>query len=298
MGRRRFLATAGLGLTALSGALGRTKGGPRLCILHTNDTHSRLDPFPMDGGRMQGLGGVARRKVLIDRIRQQEEHVLLVDSGDIFQGTPYYNLFQGEPELKAMNLLGYDVSAIGNHEFDSGMEALARGMRLARFEWVCANLDFAGSVAAGLSKPWVVKQVGPFRVGLFGLLCRLEGMVNPMQSQGVVYLDPVESARASVAALRAEGCDLVVCLSHLGYRARGEGDELRDESLVAAVEGIDLVLGGHSHTFIDELVSLPRMGGGMTRISQQGWGGVRVGRVDVGLRGRELAWGYREMWVG
>lgn len=292
MNRRRFIGTAGLGLTVLSGALGKaSRREDRLTILQTNDTHSRLDPFPMDGGRNQGRGGVARRKVLIDRIRQGEEWTLLLDSGDIFQGTPYYNLYGGEVEIEAMNQMGYEVGTVGNHEFDNGIPGLEKTMPLAQFEWVSSNLDWTGAKAlAPLVKPWTIKQIGPFRVGIFGLICRLEGMVAPHSHEGVRYLDPVESGRRAVAELRARGCNLVVCLSHMGYNTRYEGEEMRDDRYPKEVEGIDLILGGHSHTFLDELVELPRRGGGVTRVTQQGWAGMRLGRVDVRLgRAGEIA---------
>lgn len=300
MDRRRFIGTAGLGLTVLSGALGRVGAGePRLTILQTNDTHSRVDPFPMDGGRNQGRGGVARRKVLIDRIREKEEYTLLVDSGDIFQGTPYYNLYGGKVEIEAMNQMGYEVATVGNHEFDNGIEGLEKTMPLAQFEWVSSNLDWSGAKElAPLVKPWTIKEIGPFKVGLFGLLCQLEGMVAPHSHEGVVYLDPVESGRRSVAELKARGCNVIVCLSHMGYSTRHDRDEMRDDRYPAEVGGIDLILGGHSHTFLDELVSLPRRGGGVTRITQQGWAGMRLGRVDVSLdRSGQLAMSQAPMVV-
>lgn len=292
MDRRRFWGTAGLGLTVLSGVLGRVADyRPKLTILQTNDTHSRIDPFPMDGSRNQGLGGIARRKVLVDRIRSREEHTLLVDSGDMFQGTPYYNLYGGEVEIDAMNRVGYDVATVGNHEFDNGIAGLEKTMPLARFEWVSSNLDWSGAKPlAPLVKPWTIREIGPFKVGLFGVLCELKGMVASHNHVGVTYLDPVESARRSVAELKARGCNLIVCLSHMGYSTRYEGEQMRDDRFPAQVEGVDLVLGGHSHTFLDDLVALPRKGGGVTRVTQQGWAGMRLGRVEVRLeRGDGLA---------
>lgn len=286
MDRRRFIGTAGLGLTVLSGALGRVGGtAPKLTILQTNDTHSRIDPFPMDGGRNQGLGGVARRKVLIDRIREREEYTLLVDSGDIFQGTPYFNLYGGEVEIESLNRMGYEVATLGNHEFDNGIGGLEKTMPLAKFDWISSNLDWSGAKElAPLVKPWTIKEIGPFKVGLFGLLCELEGMVAKDNHRGVVYLDPVESARRSVADLKAHGCNVIVCLSHMGYQTRYAGEQMRDDRFPAEVEGVDLVLGAHSHTFLDDLVELPRKGGGVTRITQQGWAGMRLGKIDIRLR--------------
>ncbi|MEM9158073.1 MAG: metallophosphatase [Verrucomicrobiota bacterium] len=285
MNRRKFISTAGLGLTVLSGAMGRVSDSrPKLTILQTNDTHSRMDPFPMDGTRSQGLGGVVRRKVLIDRIRERETYSLLVDSGDMFQGTPYYNLYGGTVEIEAMNRMGYEVATLGNHEFDNGISGLEKTMPDAQFEWVSSNLDWGGAKSLSpLVKPWTIKEIGPFKVGLFGLIIQFDGLVAEHNYEGVTYLDPIESARRSVAALKSRGCNLIVCLSHIGYTARSEEYGPHDDTMPAQVEGVDLVLGGHSHTFLDELVELPRRGGGMTRITQQGWGGMRLGKVDVRL---------------
>ncbi len=239
---------------------------------------------------MQGLGGVARRKAMIDRIRNENEFVLTLDSGDVFQGTPYYNLYEGKVEVEAMNRMGYEFCAIGNHEFDTGVDSLAAAMKLSQFQWLSSNLDCSASSLAPYVKPWAIKEVGPFRVGLFSLICPLQGMVNPTMHEGVVYLDPVESARAAVSALRAEGCNAIVCLSHVGYGAeRFADDYLSDDKVPALVEGVDLILGGHTHTFIDELDTRPRKGGGVSSISQQGWGGVRLGRISLELKPSGIA---------
>ena len=289
MNRRKFIGTAAVGLTILSDVMAKPKT-KRLMILHTNDTHSRIDPFPEDGGRFRGLGGVARRKVVIDRIRQEEEFVLTLDSGDVFQGTPYYNLYKGEVEVEAMNRMRYDFCAIGNHEFDSGIDSLSKAMGLSRFQWVSSNLDCSASPIAPFVKRWSIKEIGPFRVGLFGLICPLQGMVNPHMHEGVVYLDPVESARAAVSELKNEGCNLIVCLSHVGYPKNNYPDGyLSDQAIPERIEGVDLILGGHSHTFIDELDTRPRKGGGLTHITQQGWGGVRLGKIEIGNSSWDLA---------
>ena len=289
MNRRKFISTASLGLTILSDVMAQPKAR-RLILLHTNDTHSRIDPFPADGGRFRGLGGVARRKVVIDRIRKEQEFVLTLDSGDIFQGTPYYNLYKGEVEIEAMNRMEYDFCAIGNHEFDSGVDSLSKAMGISRFQWVSSNLDCSSSPIAPFVKRWSIKEVGPFRVGLFGLICPLQGMVNPRMHEGVVYLDPVGSARAAVSELKSEGCNLIICLSHVGYpKANYPTGYLSDQTIPEHIEEIDIILGGHSHTFIDELDTRPRKGGGLTHITQQGWGGVRLGEIGVELRSRNMA---------
>lgn len=320
MNRRRFIRTAGA--TALGGMLlpkevlastsVRGMGthdpdpaggalGPlvdardetRLVILHTNDTHSRMDPFPMDGGEFQGLGGVARRASLIQRIRGENEHVLLLDSGDIFQGTPYFNFFQGEIEFRAMSRMHYDVATIGNHDFDNGVDGLLEMMPHADFQFVSANYDVSASPLAQHVRPWTIRELGGLRVGIFGLGIAFEGLVLAELHEGVRYTDPYQAARRAVAGLREQGCHLVVCLSHLGYRYRGVRPS--DTRLAREVEGIDLILGGHTHTFMDQPDVHPHAGGRETLVNQVGWAGMRLGRVDVAV-GREGTprWGWAQ----
>lgn len=285
MRRRSFLRLAGAGAVGslLTPGLLRGQasqdGQTRLVILHTNDTHSRMDPFPMDGGRFEGLGGAARRATLIKEIRSENPHVLLLDSGDIFQGTPYFNFFKGEIEFKAMSAMDYDVATIGNHDFDNGVEGLVDMMPLATFQFVSANYDVSGSPLEPYVKPWVIKEVGGVRIGIFGLGIAFEGLVLESLHRGVRYTDPYSAAERAVNELRAEGCALTICLSHLGYRYRGP--EPSDTNLAQRVEGIDLILGGHTHTFLDEPDVYPQPGGRRTVVNQVGWAGMRLGRVDV-----------------
>jgi 5'-nucleotidase len=250
-----------------------------LVILHTNDTHSRIDPFPMDGGPFQGLGGVARRATLIKRIRARHPNVLLLDSGDIFQGTPYFNFFRGEIEFEAMSAMGYDVATIGNHDFDNGVEGLAEMMPRASFDFVSANYEVAGSSLEPYVRPWVIRELGGVRVGIFGLGITFEGLVLEGLHEGIRDTDPFVAAQRCVSALRAAGCSLVVCLSHLGYRYRG--DQPSDTLLAQEVDGIDLVLGGHTHTFMDEPDVHVHPDGRQTLVNQVGWAGMRLGHVDV-----------------
>jgi len=267
---------------APAGSLSHFHPGPEdvhLVILHTNDTHSRMDPFPMDGGPFQGLGGAARRASLIRRVRAEHPNVLLLDSGDIFQGTPYFNFFKGEIEFEAMSAMAYDVATIGNHDFDNGVPGLAEMMPLATFDFVSANYDVAGSPLESRVRPWVIKEVGGVRVGVFGLGIAFDGLVLERLHEGVRYSDPFAAARRSVAELRAEGCALIVCLSHLGYRYWGEVPS--DTLLAQEVAGIDLILGGHTHTFMDEPDVYTQPDGRHTLVNQVGWAGMRLGRVDV-----------------
>ena len=287
MKRRRFLKLAGLGAGGSLLLPGRTPGldgtggsDPiHLVILHTNDTHSRMDPFPRDEGPYAGLGGVARRATLVKRIRQRHPHVLLLDAGDIFQGTPYFNFFQGEIEFRAMSEMGYDAATLGNHDFDNGVEGLVEMRPHATFDFVSANYRVEGSPLEDHVRPWVIRTLGGVRVGIFGLGIAFRGLVLESLHRGVVYTDPFQAARRAVGELRSLGCDLVVCLSHLGYRYRD--DRPSDTLLARRVEGIDLILGGHTHTFMDEPDVHPGPGGRRTLVNQVGWAGMRLGRVDV-----------------
>ena len=313
MKRREFMRVLGLGgmaglagvkpLRAGTASRDRIRGrvlsygpllsedGVSLVVLHTNDTHSRMDPFPMDGGRFQGLGGAARRATLIRRVREANEHVLLLDSGDIFQGTPYFNFFGGELEFRAMTAMGYDVATLGNHDFDNGVDGLVAVLPEAGFEFVSANYDVSGSALAGHVEPYTIREFGGVRVGIFGLGIAFEKLVLASLHEGVVHADPVAAARTACRALRIQGCSLVICLSHLGYRY---GDPARpsDLSLAAAVPDIDLVLGGHTHTFMDAAEVFKRGRSGFTLVNQVGWGGMRLGRIDVAFdtAGRASRW--------
>jgi 5'-nucleotidase len=252
-----------------------------LVILHTNDTHSRIDPFPLDGGRFEGLGGAARRATLIKRVREESPNVLLLDSGDIFQGTPYFNFFKGEIEFQTMSAMGYDVATLGNHDFDNGVEGIVEMMPHADFQFVSANYDVSASPLVPHVRPWTIREVGGVRVGIFGLGIAFEGLVLEQLHRGVRHTDPYGAARRCVSELRAQGCSLVICLSHLGYRYRS--NDPCDTLLAQEVDGIDLILGGHSHTFQDQPDVYTRADGGQTLVNQVGWAGMRLGRVDVAM---------------
>ncbi len=252
----------------------------RLVVLHTNDTHSRMDPFPMDGGRFAGLGGAARRATLVRRVREENEHVLLLDSGDIFQGTPYFNFFGGELEFRAMTAMGYDVATLGNHDFDNGVDGLVTMLPEAGFEFVSANYDVSGSALEERVRPWTIREFGGTRVGIFGLGIAFEKLVLPSLHEGVRHTDPIAAATTACRELRDRGCSLVICLSHLGYDY-SDAERPSDRVLAAAVPEIDLILGGHTHTFMDEAEVFGQGRTGFTVVNQVGWGGMRLGRVDV-----------------
>ena len=287
--RRTFLTTAavfGATLAFPRELLKASAADTVITILHTNDTHSQIDPLPPNDANA-GKGGVARRATLVKRVRKENPNTLLVDAGDVLQGTPYFNFYKGEVEYKAMSAIGYDVGTLGNHEFDNGVAALAAALKFANFDIVSANYDVKGTVLEQRVKRYVVKTVGGIRVGLFGLGVSPVSLITPDNFKGVTYIDPVVVAREVVKKLREEErCALVVCLSHLGYNA----DAKSGDSFVASeVDGIDFIASGHTHTFMKEPVTQTQPCGAKTTIFQVGKSGIYVGRVDFTFRGGKLA---------
>ena len=291
MKRRDFLRSSVLGTVGLTSTLSALTALPaaaaaaprRLTILHTNDMHSRIEPFPAGAGEYAGRGGMARRAALIKQIRVQEPHVLLLDSGDIFQGTPYFNFFGGELEYKLMSQMGYDASTLGNHDFDNGLEGLQRQLPHANFPFIIANYDFSQTPLAGRFQPYKVLERAGLRIGVFGLGIQLKGLVADKGIEGLQYLDPIAKAREMVAQLRGpERCDFIICLSHLGYKYTRPGEETKpdDCKLAAQVSGIDLILGGHTHTFLEAPERVAGPDGHHTLINQVGWAGINLGRLD------------------
>ena len=288
LNRRNFLkkgVLAGAGLIAtplLSDDVLARPQVRRLTILHTNDMHSRIEPFPNDGGSFANLGGMARRATLIQQIRNEEAHVLLLDAGDIFQGTPYFNFYGGELEFKLMSKMGYEVATLGNHEFDNGIKGFAEQLPHAGFSFVNSNYDFAGSPLQNEIQAFKIVKKGGVKVGIFGLGIQLEGLVARDNYGSIRYQDPVAIAREMVEELRRQKCDLIVCLSHIGYSY--QSDRIDDLKLAAQVEGIDLIIGGHTHTFLDHPTEVVGPSGHTTLVNQVGWSGLRLGRVDFEFR--------------
>jgi 5'-nucleotidase len=225
----------------------------QLTILHTNDVHSYIDPFPADHPRNANKGGVARRASLIESIRKENPNVLLLDAGDIFQGTPYFNYYGGELEFKLMSMMQYDASTIGNHDFDNGVEGIRAQMPHATFEFISANYDFKNTVMDGFVKPYKIFDKNGIKVGVFGLGIELEGLVDKKMYKETVYNNPVETAQDMVRILKKEKkCDLIICLSHLGYKYKEDESKMCDLKLAALTQDIDLIIGGHTHTFLDK----------------------------------------------
>lgn len=252
----------------------------KLTLLHTNDWHSRIEPFPMDGSRNQGLGGASKRASLIHKIRKEEENVLLFDSGDIFQGTPYFNFYSGELEIKLMNQMNYDAATIGNHDFDAGIENLGEKVQMASFDFLNANYGFQNTTLKEEVKDYRVFERANLRVGVFGLGIELDGLVPENLHGFTKYIDPVQKANQIADHLRdEEKCDLVVCLSHLGYSYRS--GKISDRVLAKESRNIDIILGGHTHTFMKEAAYENNIHGKAVLINQVGWAGILLGRIDI-----------------
>ncbi|GIV42703.1 MAG: metallophosphatase [Vicingaceae bacterium] len=252
----------------------------KITILHTNDTHSRIDPFPDNDPKYPGLGGVVARSKMIDKIRSEEKNVLLLDSGDIFQGTPYFNLFGGKVELQAMSQMKYDAATIGNHDFDNGVEGLAKVLPYANFPLVCSNYDFTGTPLENKVEQFIVKQYDNIKVGIFGLGIELAGLVDPKLYGDTRYLDPLKKGYAMAKFLKKDlRCDLVICLSHLGFSYNFK--KICDVDLAVMLQYIDIILGGHTHTFLKKGMRYRNKAGKEVIVNQVGFAGIQLGRIDV-----------------
>jgi 5'-nucleotidase len=303
--RRDFLRQAGLttGSLIYSGSLfnefAAEASGQKLTILHTNDVHSRLDPFPMDGSANAGKGGVVARAELIRKIRSQEEHVLLLDAGDIFQGTPYFNLYKGEPEIKAMTAMGYDAATMGNHDFDAGLENFAVQLKHANFPLIICNYDFTATAMENKHQPFKIFRKGKLKIGVTGVGIALKGLVPDALYGNTKYLDPVQYANETAYRLKkSEGCDMVICLSHLGYKY--SDNRVSDQVLARDSENIDLVIGGHTHTFMNKPEVLKNRKGDDVLVNQVGWAGLVLGRLDFDFtrENRKKLAGSRTIIIG
>lgn len=253
----------------------------KLTILHTNDTHARIEPFPASSGKYAGLGGVSRRAAMIEAERTLDPELLLLDAGDIFQGTPYFNFFGGELDLKLMSAMGYDATTIGNHEFDNGLEGFAEVAKYADFPFLSANYDVRATIWKEWIQPYTILDRKGLRIGIFGLGIDLDGLVLPKLYGDVKYRDPVLHAQAMARTLKQyKKCNLLICLSHLGYDYN-DPNRISDVKLAQKVPGIDLILGGHTHTFLDKPFMHHHTNGSKTYVHQVGFAGIRLGRVDV-----------------
>ncbi|GAA4278298.1 bifunctional metallophosphatase/5'-nucleotidase [Aquimarina mytili] len=286
MKRREFVRqTVATGALVTLGGVGLSSfsesNAKKITILHTNDVHSHIDPFGPEDGRNSNKGGVARRAAVIEKIRQENPNTLLLDAGDIFQGTPYFNFYGGELEFKLMSMLKYDVATIGNHDFDNGIEGLVAQLPHAKFKFVSANYDFTNTVMDTFTKPYEVLIRDGIRIGVFGLGIELEGLVMKDLYKETKYLNPIEIAQDMSRILKTEEkCDLVICLSHLGYNYKKEPNKVSDLSLAKATENIDLIIGGHTHTFLEKPTIVKNSKGKNVLVNQVGCYGLYLGRID------------------
>ncbi len=273
------LLASGISLSSFASASTR-----HITILHTNDVHSHIDPFPITDPRNPNMGGVARRAALIENIRLENPNVLLLDAGDIFQGTPYFNYYGGEIEFKLMSMMKYDAATLGNHDFDNGIEGFYSQLPNANFDFVSANYDFSKTNLAGLVKPYKIFNKGGIKVGVFGLGIELAGLVDPLLYKETVYLDPLEVSQDTVKQLKeVEKCDIVIALSHLGYKYTNDAQKISDVKLAALTKDIDLIIGGHTHTFLKKPTIIENSIGKEVLVNQTGCFGLNLGRIDFYL---------------
>ncbi len=278
--RRRFIKQSSLGilgLTLLPEASFAKKEDVKITILHTNDMHSHIHPFT--NGRNKGLGGMAQRAGIINSIRAKERNVLLLDAGDIFQGTPYFNFYGGELEFKLMSEMKYDASTIGNHDFDNGLEGLYKQLKHAQFPFLIANYDFSQTILRDTFKPYKTFNKQGVKIGVFGIGIELQGLVPKKLYGKTIYQNPVEKGNYYASLLRKkEKCDLVICLSHLGFKYKT--NKISDITLASKTRNIDLIIGGHTHTFLKKPVTIQNLDKKEVLINQVGWGGINLGRID------------------
>lgn len=282
MERRGFLrsiTTGGIAAFALSSA-GWVDNRKKVTILHTNDTHSHIDPFPENHSKYPGLGGAGRRKKLIDLIREDEREVLLLDAGDIFQGTPFFNIHGGELEFKLMSEMGYDAATMGNHDFDAGIGGFDRMLPHANFPFLCGNYDFSDTILNNKTKPYQIFKKNGLKIGVFGIGVELEGLVSPELFKATQYLDPIVNAQKIADELKNDHkCNMVICLSHLGYKSKL--NKMCDPFLAAETTNIDLIIGGHTHTFLKQAEMHKNKADKAVLINQVGWAGLVLGRIDL-----------------
>lgn len=282
MNRRKFIIQGAMaaGAFGLPSRLFAVEGASRLTILHTNDVHSRLEPFPMDGSANAGKGGIAARASIIQQIRQKEEHILLLDAGDIFQGTPYFNIFKGEPEMKAMQMMGYDAGVMGNHDFDAGLENFVQQLTThGKFPILMCNYAFERTPMEKIVEPYKIFKKGKLKIGITGVGIELAGLVPENLFGNTVYLDPITNVNKIANFLKNEKhCDMVICISHLGDRYAD--NKVSDEVLAKESSNIDLILGGHTHRFFDQPRVYSNKLGRQVIVNQVGWGGIQLGRLD------------------
>ena len=283
--RRKFLKNSVYGSLALGSALNNyscdSENFKKITILHTNDVHSHIEPFSKDHSEFPNRGGFERRSTILNSIRSKNPNTLLLDAGDIFQGTPYFNFYNGELEFKLMSLLKYDAVTIGNHDFDNGITGLNEQMPNASFDFLISNYDFKNTVLDGKTSDYKIYTKSGIKIGVFGLGIELEGLVTKELYRETKYLDPIDIAQDVAKKLKNEKkCDLIICLSHLGYKYDNLPNRVCDYNLAKKTKDIDLIIGGHTHTFMNEPIILKNQISKDVLVNQVGCFGLFLGQID------------------
>ena len=281
MNRRKFIYNSSLASLSVVGlnSCNLLNEDVKLTILHTNDVHSQIEPFPLNHNKYPDRGGFARRANIFKDLMKINPNTLIFDAGDIFQGTPYFNFFQGELELKLMKEMGYNAATIGNHEFDAGLDTLKKNILKTNFQFIISNYDFINTELDGITTPYKIYRKEGVKIGVFGLGIELRGLVNPDLYKETKYYDPVEMSNEMVKILKNEKkCDLIICVSHLGHEYNS--DKISDVKLAKLTNDIDLIIGGHTHTFLKEPLIIKNKNNDNVIINQVGSGGVYLGRID------------------
>ena len=294
--RRNFVKKLGLGAIGVAGLSSFGLSGLstllkddliRLTVLHTNDMHSRIESFPQDHKKYPGQGGMVNVGKLIGEVRKEKGEILLLDAGDIFQGTPYFNEFGGELEFKIMSKLGYDCATMGNHDFDNGLEGFEKMLPHANFPFVTSNYNFEDTILKGKTKPYHILNKKGIKIGIFGIGVELEGLVSKSNYKNTVYEDPIQKANHFASILKQEEkCNLVICLSHLGYTYKNS--KVCDKDLAEKTSNIDLIIGGHTHTFLEKAETFSNKAGKKVLVNQAGWSALSLGRVDLVFSKKDL----------
>ena len=286
MKRRNFLkhvkSSTIFGLTLpLTGLSTYSNSLKKITILHTNDVHSHIDPFPENDPINPNSGGVVARSNLINSLKKENPNTLILDAGDVFQGTPYFNFFEGEVELKLMSKMGYNASTLGNHEFDNGIEKLAKSLKHANFSFLNSNYTFKNTALENKISKYKIFNVDGIKIGVFGLGIELNGLVEKKLYTGINYLDPVEISIDITNELKFNhNCDLIICLSHLGFSYSKDKNIMCDLVLAKKTRNIDLIIGGHTHTFLEKPVQIKNLDDKNVLINQVGCFGINLGKID------------------
>ena len=281
MNRRKFIYNSGLASLSVMGlnSCNLNCRDVKITILHTNDVHSQIDPFPSNHNLYPNKGGFAKRASLFKKLITINPNTLIFDAGDIFQGTPYFNFFQGELELKLMKKMGYNAATVGNHEFDAGLKTFKKNILNNDFQFISSNYDFTNTELEGVIDKYKIYNKGGIKVGVFGLGIELRGLVSPLLYRETRYYDPVDIAKDISSKLKFEkGCDLVICISHLGHQY--QNDKISDTELAKLTSNIDLIIGGHTHTLLKEPLILNNYLGEEVIVNQVGSSGIFVGKID------------------